>query len=988
MPSLRLALRVLAGVALGAAGCTPDESGTPTCTDGTRLNPTTNACELDPNACQSGTVLVNGQCIDPTNGLTIDLEEGPEPNGLAGYDYVQDVMLEANVAGAIALKPIGSSVVIHGCISPVDGKPDYDAYTLTVSAPTLIDVTVDGVGGLTPGFFVDLDLWPAVGEFYDNYRRSAATLANDTSQRELFLPIAGTYKLFIADTRSMLWNSPFGNPDRSTCYYASVAQRTPAPTPLDLGAGATGTFDGKVKLYTVPYSDQFIHITTTANTPDTLSPKSRGDRAPRMMLLGRKGEFRQFTRPNLVDPNSGTVELRFGNADSAVLVVDADHQFASEALAFTLTAEQYGNLQPLPKAGATMSATVNATRGFLPLPTEQCIARGSSCTYGGEACCYDPNYLGYSYFYYDVTTDHEFTGMKLAFSIPVQGSVYTQDNEWLAGFGGEYGTRTFTDFAGIVRATKPGRYYFWLYAPNSTLGDPFTVTSSYRALTPTPLASQGATGSIAVDPVFGSNIFSYDPTTPAWQQLNATGTNMGEVVVTRYHSSVFGRLDGLTTTDETGQTVVDQGSPRYPEYGLYSPGVSILPQDGSRPISEVSFGFPTPLYLKVRASTPTASSRFDLGLASRPSAHSLGTLAAGTTTALTNQTITATPPTDLQRYFFSTAPGNLVTITVTPTRAFDAVIATLARDETDRAIYNTTTSGPEVAKFRQDLTGGTAFVVRSTAATQGAYDITIKVESPYYRVVNSSTVFQDACIGGAPVELIPDGTLDSFGNIRAGNNDGLSASIATPSGFRFYGGLVSALIVSSNGFFSFDTRIRNSISSPVTCEFANNQMVCTRVAVPGVYEPPPNLVAASLAGTMPDGVGAAHVAPYWYNLKNIVVCQKASGSRLTIQWTGETVSLFDELGTGGAGGSVAPGIPPLQLDVNRRIQMQAILDASDQSIEFVYGPKTFVRSDTGGTGGVQDLTGFDGTQSFDSNQPPFPSGTLPKAMTSVKFVHP
>ena len=953
MPILRLAVRVVAGLALGAAGCTPDEPGTPTCTDGTRLNTSMNACELDPSACQSGTVLINGRCVDPANGLTVDVEEGPEPNGLAGYDYVGDVMLEANTAGTIALKPAGTSFVIHGCIAPANGKPDYDAYTLTVSAPTLIDVTVDGVGGLTPGFFVDLDLWTTARYFYENYRRSAVTVTNDTSQRELFLPVAGTYTLFVADTRSMLWNSPFGDPNGSTCYYASVAQRTATPTPLDLGGVATGTFDGKVKLYTVPHSDQLIHINATTDTPRTLSPKSRIDRAPRAMLLGRTGEFRQLTRTNTDESNIGTAALTFANADSALLVVDADHQFASEAPAFTLTAEQYGNFQPLPKDGATVPATVN-----------------------------DPDY---NYFYYDVTSDYEITGMKLEFSIPVQGSLFTQDGEWFANFGD--GSGTFTEFAGIIRAAKPGRYFFSLHAPRNTLGDPFTATSTYRALTPTPLKVQDHTGSVALDPVFGSNIFTYDPTNPAWHQLTATGTNMGDIVVTRYHPLAYGRLDGLTLTNEFGYSVVARGYPNYPEAGQFSPGTSILPEDGSRSISEVAFGYPTPLFVKVQASTPSTNSRFDLALASRPSAHSFGSLAAGTTSTLTSQTITTTPPTELQRYFFSTAPGNLVTITVTPTLEFDAVLAPINRDETDYALYDSTTSGIETMKFRQDSSGGTAFLV-ATADTQGVYDITIRVDSPYYRVATSSTVFQDACVDGSRVELFPDGTMDSFGNIRAGNDDGLSASIATPSGFRFYGGLVPALIVSSNGFLSFDTRIRSSVSSPVTCEFANNQMVCTRVAVPGAYEPPPNLVPASQAGTMPDGVGAAHVAPYWYNLKNIAVCQKTLGSKLIIQWTGDTVSLWDEFGTGGAGGLIAPGIPPLQLDTNRRIQMQAILDANDQSIEFVYGPNTFVRSDTGGAGGVQDLSGFDGTQSFDCNQPPFPSGTLPKAMTSVKFVHP
>ena len=245
-----------------------------------------------------------------------------------------------------------------------------------------------------------------------------------------------------------------------------------------------------------------------------------------------------------------------------------------------------------------------------------------------------------------------------------------------------------------------------------------------------------------------------------------------------------------------------------------------------------------------------------------------------------------------------------------------------------------------------------------------------------------------ANLGGARVALVADGSLDPLGNLRTADDNGLSATpIAAPPGFRFYGQPVPSLVVSTNGFLSFDTRIRSSISSPVTCGFENNQMVCKRIAIPGTYEPPPTLGAASVSGTLPDGVGTVHVAPYWNNLKNITICHKTVDSRLIVQWTGTTVSFWEELGIGVGFGQLGPGLLPLQWDESRPVQMQAILDASDQSIEFVYGPKLFVRSDTGGSGGVQDPSGFDGTESFDCHHPPFPSGTLPKAMTSVKFTH-
>ena len=70
--------------------CVPD--GTVVCTNGTRFDPLTGACEIDPAACQNGTVLIDGACVDPAVAVVADLQEGPEPNGLG--------MIEASDAQA------------------------------------------------------------------------------------------------------------------------------------------------------------------------------------------------------------------------------------------------------------------------------------------------------------------------------------------------------------------------------------------------------------------------------------------------------------------------------------------------------------------------------------------------------------------------------------------------------------------------------------------------------------------------------------------------------------------------------------------------------------------------------------------------------------------------------------------------------------------------------------------------------------------------
>src|SRR5450432_776746 len=120
--ALVLALGAFAGCGDNSDECGPGTtavngictSSAPSCTDGTILNATTNSCVIDPNSCQGGTVLINDKCQDPTAGLTIDLEEGVEPNGL-------NIGEPSTVsAGAITLKAVGSTFVIHGHINPFE----------------------------------------------------------------------------------------------------------------------------------------------------------------------------------------------------------------------------------------------------------------------------------------------------------------------------------------------------------------------------------------------------------------------------------------------------------------------------------------------------------------------------------------------------------------------------------------------------------------------------------------------------------------------------------------------------------------------------------------------------------------------------------------------------------------------------------------------------------------------------------------------------
>jgi hypothetical protein len=243
--------------------CESDTGGNVVCGDGTRLDPITNDCAPDPDTCGGGTVLVNGRCQDPTAGLDIDLEEGPEPNAFE---------TGAVPAGLITLEPIGEDgFVIHGCIKPLDdATPDLDVYQLTVAAPTLIDVTADGVQGLAGGFQVTTAAIPALA----TWRRFGINLSTDVSRRQIFLPAAGTYRFIVTDSRTLLpaalglaVTPPAGNSDGTSCYFVTIDQQLPMPVALDPVAGDTSTITDDLKFYSGAALGGNTRITTTIMTP-------------------------------------------------------------------------------------------------------------------------------------------------------------------------------------------------------------------------------------------------------------------------------------------------------------------------------------------------------------------------------------------------------------------------------------------------------------------------------------------------------------------------------------------------------------------------------------------------------------------------------------------------------------------------------------------------------------------------------------------------
>lgn len=215
--------------------CTPETGEPPSCADGTILDVEVNACVLDPSACQGGTALIDGACKDPSAGQIVDVLEGAEPNGrgLGGEDSVTP-------AGLLNIKPAGEGVIlVQGAITPHpdrdgDGQPepDFDTYFIDVATPTLLAITVDGVGGLAGGFAIAAEASELAG-----WRREGIALSGDTAHRQVYLPAAGRYLLAFADARSLVLGTAVG--DAGTGYYATIEKLAlPAVTDLVPAAGA------------------------------------------------------------------------------------------------------------------------------------------------------------------------------------------------------------------------------------------------------------------------------------------------------------------------------------------------------------------------------------------------------------------------------------------------------------------------------------------------------------------------------------------------------------------------------------------------------------------------------------------------------------------------------------------------------------------------------------------------------------------------------
>jgi hypothetical protein len=843
----------------------------PMCSDGTILDPQTNSCVIDPSSCQDGTVLINGRCVDPTEALVVDLNEAAEPNNV----NVGGVEASSAFAGQITLASRGEAFVVKGNINPFrdgddDGEidPDMDAYQLTVTAPTLLEISVDGVGGLMGAFMVV----PLGGNPAADWRRFGLNVTGDTSKRQIYLPAAGAYAIAVTDTRALSvgTGSPpaagagaaAGNPKAN--YFMSITELpVPAPTALTVTGGvatSTGTLGaGELALFTAPMGLGLNEIELAI--PST--PMAA-------VVILRNGTYKVDAAEEL-DLLGGSVPARitaggFMAGDTALIVADTVYHYGPGAAPYTLTVRP-GNAAALSRTGG-MAAQPEVTGRF-------------------------------SVFYYDVTAADEITAFALTWNQPVAGMIVDTELRRVASFtfdpqSGDFTDRTFTSYTGLVRHRAPGRYYFLVKDPAGAGPTQITATSSLAAQTATAIVKNTPLTNQPASTTFRSRAFTYDAgTIDQWQVFNATGAGTGMITTSFFDpATAYGRLDPLATAGTA--PLASDADPIF----LYS-----FPEAGSSQ-GRVMIGDLTASYL-VLARTGAATGTPTLSLDFRTRVHhNFGAIATGGSAALMTQQLTPGSP---QRfYLLRAAPGTKLTITLDPiTPTLDTRFQILSRDEDVQRTYNSApASADDVAQLLQAGSGWTAFSVSSVSplGSTATFNLSINVASftpPTYARTAGTTTYFDQCLGGTVQPLFSDGTGTS-------TNEGLTAPIATPAGFSFFGLLEPQLTASTNGWLSF---------GPVSAARPANTSLPT-------------------AGD-PDAL----VAPYWDDLLNVTICTRISGTRLIVQWTGRL-----------AGGGAPMGV-----------EMQVHLDGATGKIELVWGPN-HVPTGAGATVGIENQVGGAATQ--------------------------
>ena len=479
-----------AGTVLQDGECIPD--GSVICETGTTYNATTGKCDPDITGCAEGTVLIAGECVPLDDTLTGDVTEPVEPNGLNATD----------LPGMLELPAQGESTVISGCITPfedidLDGEldADFDAFLFTASGPTLLDLTVDGVGGLSGGFVV-IGLADELDD--DDWLRLGANLTSDTAQQQVFLPMAGTYVLAFADSRTLSSGLAFGSAD--TCYFATVEHLAmPAPTAItDMATGTLG--DPQFYSFDPSADDAALNATMSA-----LGPAAAGGLVVLVDGLYAGSSEDEGT------PAAIETLLGLDATASVLLVVDAVSNFSLSGQPSSLRVRE---ILPTVDPGDGSNVTLTHDPGFPGLLSFAATA--------GDVVRLEFDALGEDLDVFVLPPSA--SGINFADAVADVCFRCTTSDQWM-------------------QVQETGTYYYVVTDLAGVNGEDFTFNTRRTAVTPAPLTI----GAPAAGDLTGRDrdFFVLDVDAADWLELNVVPTNFTDGAVTFYDRNGAGELDEI-----------------------------------------------------------------------------------------------------------------------------------------------------------------------------------------------------------------------------------------------------------------------------------------------------------------------------------------------------------------------------------------------------------------------------------------------------------
>lgn len=464
--------------------CVPD--GTLICDQGTSYDPDSGKCQPDITSCGPDMVVVDGVCVDVA-AVTADISEPAEPNG-----FDQPTTVDAPA--------LGSMTTIGGCITPA-GDPevtiDYDVYLLTVAEPTLLQITVDGYGGLAGGFIMVTDDQELDGAGWARY---GVNLVDDMARREVYLPRAGSYALAITDSRSILTGAPAGSD--GTCYLATI-RNAEIPAPIDVEDGASGELGGEVQLYRRTAEDGALYFNTT-------SAPSQAALVDMVVMVndGYRGSSQGLDQRDVGAPAQTDLGGLYGG-DEVVYVIDPVINFALAPVPFELSI--------LAPAAIALPASGTAT---IETPTYPEVLPFGFTFFDVEAG--DVVYL-------DLTTDR----LDSITMLIADSDLFIVSRPCNNGC---------TSHTGWFRFAEAGRYYLAMFDDSDPAPPPFQLTAERESVQPAAVTIGSPISGVTLGQR-GADFYTLSPDTFEWWAFSGQPQGFGGSMQLGFHAGVgTGRL--------------------------------------------------------------------------------------------------------------------------------------------------------------------------------------------------------------------------------------------------------------------------------------------------------------------------------------------------------------------------------------------------------------------------------------------------------------